>query len=253
MRVFSTSITTAAQRLHLPAAPIAASNAPRLADFSPDLTQQGSTVQAHESVYGLLFPHTGDPAAAANAVRTLPDRAPPTRLQQVVDQVPAAHHPRPFTCAQRPPALQVGAARIPAAYEIRAFWEDAAVDHGSTREGSLRYRYPALEPTPSAAPAMCSRSARGCAKTSWPVHRAVTVIPNAADVEGFQLAQRSDPPPQARGLQGRTVLGFIGRFTRRGWIAGRGHEPGAPAASDLRPPAVVGHRQAAPQSAGARC
>jgi len=25
-------------------------------------------------------------------------------------------------------------------YEIRAFWEDAAVDHGTTREGSLRYR-----------------------------------------------------------------------------------------------------------------
>ena len=29
---------------------------------------------------------------------------------------------------------------IPVVYEIRAFWEDAAVDHGSTREGSVRYR-----------------------------------------------------------------------------------------------------------------
>ena len=30
--------------------------------------------------------------------------------------------------------------RVPFVYEIRAFWEDAAVDHGTTREGSLRYR-----------------------------------------------------------------------------------------------------------------
>ena len=29
---------------------------------------------------------------------------------------------------------------IPVVYEIRAFWEDAAVDHGTTTEGSLRYR-----------------------------------------------------------------------------------------------------------------
>ena len=29
---------------------------------------------------------------------------------------------------------------LPVTYEIRAFWEDAAVDHGTTTEGSLRYR-----------------------------------------------------------------------------------------------------------------
>ena len=39
------------------------------------------------------------------------------------------------------PAIRVGRKLgIPVVYEIRAFWEDAAVDHGSTREGSLRYR-----------------------------------------------------------------------------------------------------------------
>ena len=38
-------------------------------------------------------------------------------------------------------ALSVGRKLgIPVVYEIRAFWEDAAVDHGTTREGSLRYR-----------------------------------------------------------------------------------------------------------------
>ena len=39
------------------------------------------------------------------------------------------------------PAIRVGRELgIPVVYEIRAFWEDAAVDHGTTREGSARYR-----------------------------------------------------------------------------------------------------------------
>ncbi len=39
------------------------------------------------------------------------------------------------------PAIRVGRKLgIPVVYEVRAFWEDAAVDHGSTKEGSLRYR-----------------------------------------------------------------------------------------------------------------
>ena len=39
------------------------------------------------------------------------------------------------------PAISVGReCRIPVVYEVRAFWEDAAVDHGSTSEGSLRYK-----------------------------------------------------------------------------------------------------------------
>src|SRR6185295_9277240 len=38
------------------------------------------------------------------------------------------------------PALRVGRRLgIPVVYEVRAFWEDAAVDHGTVREGGLRY------------------------------------------------------------------------------------------------------------------
>jgi hypothetical protein len=40
------------------------------------------------------------------------------------------------------PTLRVGKRLgIPVVYEVRAFWEDAAVDHGSTTEGSARYRF----------------------------------------------------------------------------------------------------------------
>src|SRR5210317_1803978 len=38
-------------------------------------------------------------------------------------------------------ALRVGRRHgLPVVYECRAFWEDAAVDHGTCREGGLRYR-----------------------------------------------------------------------------------------------------------------
>ena len=39
------------------------------------------------------------------------------------------------------PSLWVGhRQRMPVVYEMRASWEDAAVDHGTTAEGSLRYK-----------------------------------------------------------------------------------------------------------------
>ena len=39
------------------------------------------------------------------------------------------------------PALRVGRLMsIPVVYEVRAFWEDAAVDHGTSREWGPRYR-----------------------------------------------------------------------------------------------------------------
>ena len=44
------------------------------------------------------------------------------------------------------PALRVGRSlKIPVVYEVRAFWEDAAVDHGTSREWGVRYRLPGTE------------------------------------------------------------------------------------------------------------
>jgi glycogen(starch) synthase len=41
----------------------------------------------------------------------------------------------------------------------------------------------------------------------------VTVIPNAVDVEGFQLSGEPDAAlKQKLGLDGKTVLGFVGSF-----------------------------------------
>jgi PEP-CTERM/exosortase A-associated glycosyltransferase len=116
------------------------------------------------------------------------------------------------------PALRVGRRLgIPVLYEVRAFWEDAAVDHGRTREGALRYRVTrALETyalkRADAVTTICEglRSdivARGIDP------RKVTVIPNAVDVEKFMLGREPDVALRRQlDLDGAIVLGFIGSF-----------------------------------------
>ncbi|MCB1822182.1 MAG: glycosyltransferase, partial [Candidatus Competibacteraceae bacterium] len=63
------------------------------------------------------------------------------RLTEVIEQVQPdilhAHSPALNGVAALPVAGRLG---LPLVYEVRAFWEDAAVDHGTTREGSFRYR-----------------------------------------------------------------------------------------------------------------
>lgn len=106
---------------------------------------------------------------------------------------------------------------IPVIYEMRASWEDAAVDHGTTTEGSLRYRLSrALESfalrRADQITTICEGlrgdiAARGIAQDR------ITVIPNAVDVADFQFGLPADPALRTRlGLDGCTVLGFAGSF-----------------------------------------
>jgi PEP-CTERM/exosortase A-associated glycosyltransferase len=140
------------------------------------------------------------------------------RLAQVAMQVKPdiihAHSP----VLNALPALKVGRKLgIPVVYEIRAFWEDAAVDHGTTNQGSLRYRATRGLETRAIQRAdhvftICEGLradivARGVASSK------VTVIPNAVNVESFNLASPPDPVLQAKlGLTGCTVVGFVGSF-----------------------------------------
>lgn len=116
------------------------------------------------------------------------------------------------------PALRVGRRRgIPVVYEIRAFWEDAAVDHGTSREWGIRYRLTrglesyALRHV-DAVTTICEglRSdilGRGIAPEK------VTVIPNAVNIENFSLNDSPDLQlAKDLGLDGKLLLGFIGSF-----------------------------------------
>ncbi|MBP8234992.1 TIGR04063 family PEP-CTERM/XrtA system glycosyltransferase [Rhizorhabdus sp.] len=106
---------------------------------------------------------------------------------------------------------------LPFLYEIRAFWEDAAVGNGTGREGSLKYRaIRALEThvvsRADAVAVICEGLradliARGVAPDK------IMVSPNGVDLELFGA-----PPPPDRalaaklGLADAEVIGFIGSF-----------------------------------------
>ncbi|MBZ0069302.1 MAG: glycosyltransferase, exosortase A system-associated [Thiobacillus sp.] len=116
------------------------------------------------------------------------------------------------------PAIQVGRKLgIPVVYEIRAFWEDAAVDHGSTKEDSLRYRLTrALETwavkQADAVTVICEGLRSDLAARGIPPGK-ITVIPNAVDIDKFSVGGKPDAGLKMKlGLGTSRVLGFIGSF-----------------------------------------
>jgi PEP-CTERM/exosortase A-associated glycosyltransferase len=116
------------------------------------------------------------------------------------------------------PAIRVGRKLgIPVVYEIRAFWEDAAVDHGSTKEGSLRYRLTRGLETwavkhADAVTVICEGLRSDLAARGIPP-RKITVIPNAVDIDKFEMGGKSDLGLKMKlGLGNSRVLGFIGSF-----------------------------------------
>jgi|APMI01.1.fsa_nt_gi PEP-CTERM/exosortase A-associated glycosyltransferase len=141
-----------------------------------------------------------------------------SRLDELVREIkPDIIHPHsPVLNAL--PALWVGRKhKIPVVYEMRASWEDAAVDHGTTSEGSLRYRISrglesfALRRADQVT-TICEGLRKDIQSRGVPDER-VTVIPNAVDVTTFTFGAEPDPALRsALGLDGTTVLGFAGSF-----------------------------------------
>lgn len=116
------------------------------------------------------------------------------------------------------PALNVGRRLgIPVVYEVRAFWEDAAVDHGTTTEGSLRYRATRALETRALRQVdhvftICEGLRHDIEQRGIPRGK-LTVIPNAVDIDGFEMGGQPDKALKAElGLAEATVIGFIGSF-----------------------------------------
>lgn len=185
-------------------------------------SKQGMTERASEDVDGLRFYRTPVPTGPLAKLPVSGELLMMKGLEQRLEDVAYAVQPD-IIHAHSPvlnaiPAIRVGRRLgIPVAYEIRAFWEDAAVDHGTTREGSLRYRVTRQLETRAIRQAdhvftICEGlrsdiAARGIAPEK------VTVIPNAVDVESFAPDGAADENLKAQlGLSGCTVVGFIGSF-----------------------------------------
>ena len=106
---------------------------------------------------------------------------------------------------------------IPVVYEVRAFWEDAAVDHGTSTENGLRYKLTrALETyalkRADAVTTICEGLRKDIVARGIPADK-VTVIPNAVDIDKFSLGGSADLQLKDKlGLSGSRLIGFIGSF-----------------------------------------
>ena len=175
-----------------------------------------------EMVDGLTFHRSRTPHGLTARLPVLNQwavvRATLARLRELLPQI------RPDMLHAHSPSLNGEAAiragrefGIPVVYEIRAFWEDAAVDHGTSREGGLRYRLTrALETSvvqrADAVTTICEGLRGDLIARGMPEDK-ITVIPNAVDIERFPLLERRNPVLERElGLEGKAVLGFIGSF-----------------------------------------
>ena len=115
------------------------------------------------------------------------------------------------------PALWAGRKLgLPVVYEIRAFWEDAAVDHGTCTEGSLRYKLTKTIETMVCTRAdhvaiLCNGLKNDLVSRHIPTEK-ITPVFNGVNPDDFQPC-----PPDAEylrewNLSGKKVIGFIGSF-----------------------------------------
>ncbi|MEH6648965.1 MAG: TIGR04063 family PEP-CTERM/XrtA system glycosyltransferase [Motiliproteus sp.] len=106
---------------------------------------------------------------------------------------------------------------LPLVYEVRAFWEDAAVNLGTCRKGGLRYRLTrAMESyvlkNADAVTCICQGLKDDIIERGVAPER-ITTIPNAVDLNQFnQLTEKSQPLLDQYQLQDKQVIGFIGSF-----------------------------------------
>jgi PEP-CTERM/exosortase A-associated glycosyltransferase len=184
--------------------------------------RQGSADSNEEAVDGLTFYRTADRASIWGRLPVVKQFWAVwliyVRLCELIVKL------RPDVLHAHSPALNGVAAHLacrkyglPLVYEIRAFWEDAAVDQGTSTENGLRYRLTrALENYVLRRAARVTTICEGlrreiegrgiCTST-------VTVIPNAVEFERFSSQHPRDEELASRhGLTPGDTLGFIGSF-----------------------------------------
>ncbi len=178
--------------------------------------------QSVEEVDGLCFYRTESPQGLLSKLPIVNQWAIVSSLSERLGEVIAEVQPD-ILHAHSPVLNGLAALRagkkyhIPVVYECRAFWEDAAVDHGTTTAGSLRYRLTkALETyvfkKAQAVTCICNGLKQDIIGRGVDEAK-ITIIPNAVNIEKFTFGQVADTDLKHKlGLQGKTVLGFIGSF-----------------------------------------
>ena len=173
-----------------------------------------------ETIDGLTFHRTPPIAPARSPIREWREIG---ALARAVEDVARAW--RPDVLHAHSPVLDAMAALragrrlgIPVIYEIRAFWEDAAVGNGTGREGGARYHLTRRLETHAVkaadAVAVICEGLRGDLIARGVDPAKIIVSPNGVDLDLF-----GDPPPRDDALAADlglgaddAVIGFIGSF-----------------------------------------
>ncbi|WP_432768302.1 MAG: glycosyltransferase, exosortase A system-associated [Sphingopyxis sp.] len=173
-----------------------------------------------ETVDGLTFYRTAPIAPARSPIREWREIAAlAARVEALVRdwQPDLLHAHSPVLDAMA--ALRVGKRMgIPVLYEIRAFWEDAAVGNGTGREGSARYfltrRLETHAVKAADAVAVICDGLRGDLIARGVDPAKIVVSPNGVDLDLFgDPLPRDDALAATLGLAaGDAVIGFIGSF-----------------------------------------
>jgi PEP-CTERM/exosortase A-associated glycosyltransferase len=172
-----------------------------------------------EIVDGITFYRTPKPEPAPaplgewREIRALSDR-----LDRLVDAWKPdqlhAHSPVLSALAALPVARRRG---LPLVYEIRAFWEDAAVGNGTGRQGSARYRLTKMIETYAARRAdavavICEGLREDLIRRGIDADK-IIVSPNGVDMELFGSPLAADALfADSLGLTDADTVGFIGSF-----------------------------------------
>lgn len=182
--------------------------------------RQGASEVASELVDGLTFHRTAPPPPSLSPIREWREIA---ALADRVTEV--ARDFRPDVIHAHSPVLDAIAALragrrlgLPVLYEIRAFWEDAAVGNGTGAEGSLKYRAIRWLETRAVrradAVAVICEGLRGDLIARGIDPGKIMVSPNGVDLELFGEPVARDAALAAKlGLAANDdVVGFIGSF-----------------------------------------
>jgi PEP-CTERM/exosortase A-associated glycosyltransferase len=181
----------------------------------PRYNEGDGVVEEHE---GLLFHRAGGSASGPPGLREWREIAVfADGIDKVVQQwrPDIIHAHSPVLCGQA--ALRVARRHgIPLVYEIRAFWEDAAVGNGTGTQGSPKYRLTRMLEThvvraADAVVTICEGLRADLAARGIPASK-ITVMPNGVDLALFGTPLQRDAALAAElGFDG-PVIGFIGSF-----------------------------------------
>lgn len=181
--------------------------------------RHGASAVLDERIDGIDFHRTAPPPAWPSPLGELREIA---TFARRIDAV--ARDFRPDVLHAHSPVLDALAAlrvarkrRLPLVYEIRAFWEDAAVGNGEGREGSAKYRATRTLETWAVgradAVAVISDGLRRDLLRRGVDPAKIVVSPNGVDMALFGTpAPRDAALATALGLDAAEVIGFIGSF-----------------------------------------